>query len=230
LIKKRLYQEDDITARKTALSIATYIMKETMGLLHPYVPFISEEVWQAFKQTSEESIVISAWPQFRQEYVDESSGQNMRFLQDAISAIRNIRAEMNVPPGKMAHLYIRADRDTLYLLKKHTQYFHSLAKIESLHEFSEDLAGQATASAVVGNVELFVPLAELIDLKKEKIRLEKELQRLQGLNRSISNKLANENFVKKAPAKVVEAEKNKLLKIQESLKKVENNFENLTGI
>ena len=227
LIKNRLYQKKKVMARKAAYSIATYIMKETMGLLHPYIPFITEEVWQSFKNGNEESIVISPWPQDRDTYIDESAEKDMQFIQETISVIRNIRAEMNVPPGKMAHLYIRANDKKRDLLQNHARYFYNLAKVESLNDYSDNLIGQVTATAVVGNTELYIPLAELIDLEKEKLRLERELQRLQGITKSISNKLANKNFLTKAPAKVVQVEKNKLTKIKENLEKVEKNYLNL---
>jgi valyl-tRNA synthetase len=198
-----------------------------MSLLHPYIPFISEEVWQSFKNSDEDSIVISCWPKTKIELKTKSAENDMQFLQDAISALRNIRAEMNVPPGKMAHLYIRADNQTMDQITKYSIYFKSLAKIESISHYSENLADLATASAVVGGAEFFLPLAELIDLDKEKARLEKEIQRLQGLTKNISNKLSNESFIKKAPEKVVKAEKEKFDKIKESLEKVENNYKNL---
>ena len=228
IIKSRLYNTENNEARKTALSIATYIMKETMGLLHPFIPFISEEVWQSLKKPDEQSVVISNWPEVKQEYKDDSSEKTMQFLQDAISAIRNIRAEMNVPPGKMAHLYVQSDDLTKDIMFQHARYFKSLAKVESVQSNSRELAGIAKATAVVKNAELYLPLAELIDLDKEKERLKKEINRLEGLHKTISAKLANQQFMKKAPAKVVKAEQEKLLKIKESLDKVRKNFEQIT--
>jgi valyl-tRNA synthetase len=228
LIKNRLYNKENSLAHKTALSIATYIMKETMSLLHPFIPFISEEVWQSLKKPNEESIVISNWPEVKQAFKDDLSEQTMQFLQAAISAIRNIRAEMNVPPGKMAQLYVQADDSTKNTIYQHAMYFKSLAKIEKIQSYTDTLKDVAKATAVVNNTELFVPLAELIDLNKEKERLEKEINRLQGLQKGISAKLSNQQFVTKAPAQVVKAEEDKLAKIVESLEKIEKNYNNLT--
>ncbi len=227
LIKKRLYDEDNSEKRQTALSIASYIMKETMGIFHPYIPFISEEVWQRFSAVNEESISISSWPESKIELLDEASEEEMTLLQELIGAIRNIRAEMNVPPGKSAALYVRTEKVTFQMIKRDEGYFTSLAKTESINAYSDQLEDTAMATAVVQGIEIFIPLADLIDVEKEKMRLEKEINRLRGLEKSISSKLNNENFVNKAPKTVVKTEKEKLLKIQESLSKLSENYQKL---
>jgi valyl-tRNA synthetase len=226
LIKKRLYA-DDSDSRKAALSVAAYIMKETMSIMHPFIPFITEEVWQAFKNRHDKSIVIQSWPQVLKNYLNESAENEMMFIQALIGAIRNIRAEMNVPPGKNAPLYIRSDRTAMDIINRDKEYFSSLAKVEDIFPYSSELEETVTATAVVEGTELFIPLAELIDVEKEKTRLEKEIQRLQGLEKSITSKLSNQNFMSKAPETVVISEKDKLKKIQESLEKVTMNYEKL---
>jgi len=226
LIKKRLYADDSDT-RKAALSIAAYIMKETMGIMHPFIPFLTEEVWQAFKNRKDESIVIHPWPQVLPDYLNDSAEKEMTFIQSLIGAIRNIRAEMNVPPGKNAPLYVRSNDTTMDIIKRDKEYFSSLAKVEEILPFSSDLQETVTATAVVEGTELFIPLTDLIDIDKEKARLQKEIQRLQGLEKSISGKLSNQNFISKAPEVVVTTEKDKLAKIQESLEKVIKNYDKL---
>jgi len=227
LIKKRLYQKDSSDSHKAALSIATYIMKESMNLLHPYIPFLTEEIWQSLKLSGDESIVIESWPESDNNLIDDTSEQNMIFIQDSIGSIRNIRAEMNVPPGKTASLYIRGDKTKSTLIYENIEYFQSLAKVDQIHPYSEELSHEATATAVIHGVELFVPLAELIDVDKERLRLEKEIQRLEGLSKSISAKLSNENFISKAPEKVVNAERDKLSNIKQNLEKIRDNYNNL---
>jgi valyl-tRNA synthetase len=226
LIKKRLYADDSDT-RKAALSIAAYIMKETMSIMHPFIPFLTEEVWQAFKNRKDESIVIHPWPKVLPDYLNDSAEKEMTFIQSLIGAIRNIRAEMNVPPGKNAPLYVRSNDTTMDIIKRDKEYFSSLAKVEEILPFSSDLQETVTATAVVEGTELFIPLADLIDIDKEKARLQKEIQRLQGLEKSISGKLSNQNFISKAPEVVVTTEKDKLAKIQESLEKVIKNYDKL---
>jgi len=134
---------------------------------------------------------------------------------------------MNVPPGKFASLYIRGNEAKSKLIHEYKEYFHSLGRIDTIHAFSGEKEKMAAATAVVQGVELFVPLAELIDLDKEKMRLEKEIKRLEGLEKGTRAKLANQNFVQKAPQNVVAAEKEKLANVVENLKKVRENYEKL---
>ncbi len=225
LIKNRLYSKADHGPRQAALSVAAYIMKGSMDLLHPYIPFITEEIWQALKTADEQSVVIQSWPKADSGFDDAGAENDMALIQDAIGAIRNIRAEMNVPPGKTAHLYLRGDTELTEVIQRYETYFASLAKVESIQPFSDDLAHEPVATAVIGKLELFLPLADLVDLDKEKARLEKELERLTGLEKGLRAKLANEKFLEKAPAKVVETEKQKLANIQESLHKVKVNYQ-----
>jgi valyl-tRNA synthetase len=226
LIKKRLYSGDS-DSRKAALSIATYIMKETMDIMHPFMPFITEEVWQSFKDRREDSIIVQSWPQVKTDYLNDSADKEMIFIQSLIGAIRNIRSEMNVPPGKAAPLYVRSNDSVMDIINRDQEYFESLAKVDRIYSYSSELDGTLTATAVVEGTELFIPLADLIDIEKEKARLEKEMNRLQGLQKNISGKLSNQNFVNKAPDTVVATEKQKLAKIEESLALVTNNFEKL---
>jgi len=229
LIKPRLYNKEKPVQRQTALSIAGFIMKETMGLLHPYIPFITEEIWQALKEGNDESVVTSSWPVYRPELLDENSGKDMIFLQNVISALRNIRAEMNVPPGKTAHLVVKADKKIYELIQQNSVSFLNLAKIDRIEEHTPQLVHGAAASAIVEGAEFFIPLADLIDLDKERQRLTKELQRLEGLQKTLSAKLNNEKFIRNAPPEIVKNEREKLNNIEQSQEKVKKNYNNLTG-
>jgi valyl-tRNA synthetase len=226
LIKKRLYA-DAGDNRQAAIMIASHIMKETMACLHPFIPFLSEEVWQTFKEKDEESVVISAWPEADRDLIDRQAEEDMIKIQDMISAIRNVRAEMNVPPGKTAPLYIRSTEQDLTLFKRYQDYFSSLAKVDTIHPYESGIEKTINATAVVHNSELFIPLADLIDIEKEKNRLSKEILRLEGLVKSISAKLSNKGFIEKAPEVVVNSEKEKLSKINESLAKLTAHYHKL---
>ena len=227
LIKKRLYDESNPPERKAALAIASHVMKETMAILHPFIPFITEEVWQSFRLEGEESIVVKSWPEPKTSYVDTTAEEEMGFIQDLIGAIRNVRAEMNVPPGKKAPLFVRAKAESMAIMTRNAGYFESLAKVEHIHPFSDAIEKSAAATVVAHGAELFIPMADLIDIDKEKARLSKEIQRLEGLVKGISGKLSNENFISKAPEAVVASEKEKLQKIQESLTKLSENFQKI---
>ncbi|HGY55206.1 MAG TPA: valine--tRNA ligase [Caldithrix abyssi] len=225
MIKPRLYNAKDESEKKTALALASHVMKTSMELLHPFIPFITEEIWQHFRAADEESVVISAWPQPDESALDEEAEESVHILQEAIGSIRNIRAEMNVPPGKRVSLFVEADTAHKEFLKSQLVHFASLARVESIRDVPPDFDKTDAAVAVVKNIELFIPMADLIDRDKERQRLEKELQRLQGLEKALQNKLNNPNFLQKAPAQVVETERKKLQNIQENLQKVRQNYE-----
>ncbi len=227
MIKARLYRSESPQQKDTALRVAAYIMKGSMELLHPFVPFISEEIWQYFKTGQEESIVISQWPEMDHSLYDEKAEHQMAIIQEAIGALRNLRAEMDVPPGKTMHLYIQKNDPAMELFAKNETYFKSLAKIENIAQTPDNFINDEAAVIVVQGSELFVPLAELIDKEKEKNRLQKELERLETLSRVIGKKLANKNFVERAPEAVVQNERDKLAGVLENLEKIAVNLEKL---
>ncbi len=229
MIKNRLYHASNETERKTALCVAAHIMKGAMELLHPFIPFITEEIWQNIQTDSAESIVISPWPTAQSSLIDEQSEEQIRFLQESISAIRNLRAEMNVQPGQKIKVHFKANSERSELITQNRHHFAALAKIEELSPLPEDFSREDAGIVVVQTVEYFIPLAEALDLEKEKARLEKELKRLEGLEKSCLAKLSNENFLKKAPEKVVQAEREKLASIQQNLQKIRGNYEKLFG-
>jgi valyl-tRNA synthetase len=227
LIKPRLYQKENPLSRRTALSVASYIMKHTMSLLHPYMPFISEEIWQSLKENDEQSVVISPWPVQQPELWDEEAEKDMLFLQNVIGTIRNIRAEMNVPPGKTAQLIVRAEQKVLAFFRQNTASFLNLAKIDTIKEFTGQPVPGAAVTAIIEGTEIFLPLAELIDVQKERQRLDKELSRLEGLQRSLTAKLSNEKFLNNAPPEIVKSEQEKLTNIEQNLEKIKKNYNNL---
>ncbi len=207
MIKKRLYHAENEIERKTALAVAAHIMKGVMNLLHPFIPFITEEIWQNLKAKDEESIVISSWPEVKEELIDESVEEKMRFIQESIGSIRNLRAEMNVAPGQKIKVHYKADGEIERLIRQSYDHFAALAKIEELTPVPEDFAREEAGTVVVQSIEYFIPLREALDLEKEKERLEKELKRLEGLEKSCLAKLNNQNFLQKAPEKVIETER-----------------------
>jgi valyl-tRNA synthetase len=225
MIKSRLYHPEKEKDKETALTVATYIMKGSMELLHPFLPFITEEIWQNFKSGDEKSIVISSWPEAQSSFINEKAEAEIELIREAVSGIRNIRAEMNVPPGKKIRLQVNADDAMWSIIENNKEHFHALAKIESVIPLAKDFNKSDAGTVVVRNVEFFIALDDLIDKEKEKERLEKEIGRLQGLEKAILGKLNNENFVSRAPEKVVENERNKLINIQENLNKVRLNYE-----
>jgi len=229
LIKQRLYDKDGENAKKTALSVASFLMKETMNLLHPFVPFITEEIWQDFKLENEESIVLSDWTVLHKKWIDDVSESGMIIIKDIISAIRNIRAEMNVPPAKTAPMYFLADQQKSDLIQNNMHYIMSQAKVSDFGSYDNLDKNEVKASAVIHNIEIFIPLADLIDIDKEKVRLEKEIERVKLFITGIQKKLGNKNFLDKAPNHIVVIEKEKMETNKDKLVKLEKNLNNLKG-
>ena len=225
MIKPRLYRAEKPEHKKTAQRVAAHVMKTTMELLHPVIPFITEEIWNYFRTEEESSIVISPWPQADEALRDSDAVRTMTFVQEAIGALRTMRTEMNVPPAKTMILYISGEEKALGGIMENALHFNTLARVEEIRKTDDTLDKAHCATAVVRGVELFVPLEGLIDVEKERARLEKEMKRLEGLVTGISRKLENKNFTERAPRHVVEGEKAKLAAIRENLEKVKANYE-----
>ena len=217
LVKPRLYGKDTEESRYAAQKTLAEVLRGSMELLHPFMPFITEEIWQHLPHEGE-TIMLAKWPEQEESLISAEIDKQMELTIEVIRAIRNLRSEMNVPLGKKAEVIICANNPeyTVYL-KDGANYILSLASAESL-SVEETLAAKPTqaATAVVHGIEIYLPLKGLIDLDKEIARLEKELTKMEGEIKRIEGKLANEGFVAKAPAEVIEKEKEKLVKYQAS--------------
>ncbi|MEV2907898.1 valine--tRNA ligase [Paenibacillus larvae] len=226
--KLSLYGDDEQAKKKTQ-SVLVYVLDHTMRLIHPFMPFISEEIWQHLPHEGE-TITRTAWPHPDDRFEAPDAVREMVLLMDLIRAVRNIRAEVNVPMSKKIELLIKpSDAENLNILHKNEEYVRRFCNTSVL-EISEALASPDKAmTAVVTGAELFLPLAGLIDIAQEIARLEKELQTLHGEVARIEKKLANEGFMAKAPEKVIEEEKAKLADYSEKRDKVIARLEELKG-
>ena len=225
MIKKRLYRPEHENEKKTALAIASYLMKGSMELLHPFIPFITEEIWQNFKCDDEETIVHSSWLLCDEKLIDKEADQSMEFIQEVIGDIRNLRAEMNVEPGKKINLVLDKKSDKWELIISTADHFAALAKVENILPLNDDFIKDNAGTLVVQKTEFFIPLADLIDIDKEKQRLEKEISRLEGIEKGLTAKLNNKNFIDKAPENIVNKEREKLENVRENLLKVRTNYQ-----
>lgn len=225
LIKPRLYGEN-AEARKIALSVAIYVMRNIIKLLHPTIPFITEEIWQQIKLDEESDLIISEWPQADPAYFDDASETEMLLVQQVIGSIRNIRGEMNVPPNKKAHVLIKSSNSSiLNLMQDNEESLTALAKLE-LVELGNGLEKpKLSASSVVADMEIFMPLEGLIDIEVERKRLTKEINRLEKQIESINAKLLNKDFINKAPKEVIEKERQKSTDFQANLNKFKANLQ-----
>ncbi len=225
LIKPRLGENADLREKATAQTIAVHCLKTCMQLLHPFVPFITEEIWDRLKNKQESAVVLSPWPREQTDLIDKKLESQMGFIQNFISGVRNIRSEMHVPQSTKAEVKFKTDdSEKIELINAQEHYIQQLARVDKIGHIPREEKVPAAALAVVENVELFVPLAGLIDLEVEKSRLQKEITRLEGQITGLNKKLDNKQFLTKAPKNVVEQEKEKRDNNIEKLDKLKENF------
>jgi valyl-tRNA synthetase len=229
LIKPRLYG-DDPKKKATALTTAVYVLRNMIKLLHPYAPFITEEIWQSLKKDDETDIMISVWPKADELIDARTAVREMNLVMEVITAIRTIRSEMTVPPSKKADVLIgggsAASRN---ILAAQHYYIETLAKVGKLTIAEIAKKPELSSSAVVGDLEIYVSLAGLIDIDKEKERLEKEIASFEGRIKAGLAKLNNPNFVNRAPENVVAHERKKLEGYEETLALLKENYKKLAG-
>lgn len=229
MAKLPLYGEDE-ARKKTTRSILTYVLDQTLRLLHPFMPFITEEIWQHLPHEGE-SITVSEWPKVREELSDSQSVEEMRLLKDIIHSVRNIRAEVNAPLSKKINLMIKAkDEQVLGILQTNKHYIERFCNPEELQMNIDLETPEQAMSAVVTGAEIFIPLKNLINIEEEIARLEKEWEKWNKEVERVQKKLANENFVQKAPEKVVEEERRKEKDYLEKREAVEERIKELKSL
>ncbi|MBQ8636484.1 MAG: valine--tRNA ligase [Clostridia bacterium] len=218
LVKPRLFDKGSESA-VSAQYVLTYVLSNTMKLLHPFMPFITEEIWQHLPHEGE-SIMISEFPKYDKALSFPEAEKEMELIMSAIGALRNRRAEMNVPPSKKAKLIIVTDKENVF--KSGEVFFQKLASASEVEVVSgRDTVPANAVNIVVEGAEMFLPLSELVDKDKELERLNKEKKDLEGEIKRVEGKLSNQGFIAKAPQKVVDEERAKGEKYREMLEKVE---------
>ncbi|MCB5262444.1 MAG: valine--tRNA ligase [Candidatus Cloacimonetes bacterium] len=217
LAKDRLKEESPQATKLTAKYILLNVMQAGMRLLHPIMPFISEEIWQSIKELfpmPDEALIIAKFPQADDSLIDPAIDDEMRLMQESITAIRNLRNQLNLPPATQISIVVRtADKMQNRLFVDYAQYLARLAKVEKIESGETVTKPKPAVSAVVRNMEIFLPLAGLIDPEVERARLGKQLEKLEKELMIISKKLANKNFVEHAKAEVVEKEREKYTEV-----------------
>jgi valyl-tRNA synthetase len=191
-------------------SVAVHVIQGILKLLHPYSPFITEELWAHFRSDADSDLIISPWLKGDPSMEDNTADTTMDLLKDIVTAVRTIRSRMNVPPGKKADLVIRNVNGHQSKIESFDEIIKTLGRIEAITIGQNLEKPEQSATAVVQKMELFVPLKGLIDLDKENDRLSKRLNELEGHLQGIEKKLSNDNFVNRAPENVVEHEKKKM--------------------
>ncbi|MBQ6118432.1 MAG: class I tRNA ligase family protein, partial [Clostridia bacterium] len=225
LSKIRLNAEDE-NLKNTARAVLVYVMSNTLKLLHPFMPFITEEIWQTLPHEGE-SIMVSPWPVYSDELNYRTEQAAMEQIMTAIKAIRNRRAEMNVPPSRKAHLMIATKETAVFADAE--PYFVRLASASGLEvgDGDEAFRTDSCVSIVTENATLYLPMAELVDLEAERNRLAKELENVEKRLQQINNKLANQGFLAKAPADVIEEQRANQRKLAEKAELIRASLKNL---
>lgn len=220
MAKIDLYGEDGEAKRRTQQVLHT-VLERILRLMHPFMPFITEEIWQHLPHEGK-SIMVSSWPDYRSDWQFEDAA-DMQIIMDAVRGIRNIRAEMNVPPSKKAKAVIRTgDERIRELLEQNLEIIKALAKVSEADFIPEgDPAPGKAMSCVIKGAQIFIPMEGLVDLEAELARLKKEKADLEKEIASVRKKLSNHNFLAKAPKEVVEKERQRERDYIDMLKRIE---------
>ena len=238
MVKPRLYDTDDAASQNAALWTLKTVLIDALKLLHPYMPFITEEIYCTIRamdgaatdgNAMEESIMISAWPKYREDRAFAREEKDIEIIKEAVRGIRNIRNEMNVAPSRKAAVYVVSeDEGILSAFTEGKLFFASLAYASQV-TIQKDKSGiaQDAVSVVIPGATLYIPFAELVDIAQEIERLKKEKKRLEGELARVNGMLSNERFISKAPEAKIAEEKEKLSKYTRMMEQVETRLAQL---
>ena len=218
LTKARLYGEDE-AQKRSAQQVLLYVLDQILRLMHPFMPFITEEIWQAIPHEGE-ALIVAAWPKYREDLCFQAEEDGMESIMQAIRAVRNRRAEMNVPPARRTTLYIVTEKQDLF--SAGIPFITRLAYAERVVVLGEEPEGHGSmVSCVTHDAKLFLPMEELVDVDKELARIAKEKEKVQKGLAGVQAKLGNPGFAAKAPEQVVRAEQEKAEKYAALLRQLE---------
>ena len=228
MVKPRLYNSDDVKSQNAALYTLREVLIDALKLLHPYMPFITEEIFLTI-QSEEESIMISSWPEYSEERAYTKEEKEVEIIKEAVRGIRNIRTEMNVPHSRKALVYVVSDNDDIVSAFNDGKLFFTSLAMASEVIIQGDKSGIAddAVSVVIANATIYMPFADLVDIEAEIARLTKEEERLNSEIARCKGMLSNEKFISKAPEAKVNAEKEKLTNYEQMLSQVSERLNSL---
>ena len=227
MVKPRLYNDED-TTKAAALWTLKTVLGGALKLLHPYMPFITEEIYCTLNP-EEESIMIASWPEWKTEWDFKQDEKDVEMIKEAVRSIRGVRTEMNVPPSKKATVYVVAeDASVRETFEKGKVFFATLASAsEVLVQIDKSGIAEDAVSAVIPQAVIYIPFAEQVDIEKEIQRLEKEEGRLEKELARVNGMLSNERFISKAPQAKIDEEKGKLEKYTQMMEQVKERLDQL---
>jgi valyl-tRNA synthetase len=205
------------------------LLDQLLLSLHPIMPFVTEEIWQTLGE-NRPSIMIQCYPTVQPNWIDEETEKNMAFLMDVIRAIRNLRTEMNCSPGKQVAVIFCGVDPELRFLQEQESYLRVLARVGSAAYQDGGDRPKGAATAVVGALEVYLPLEDLVNLGEERARLSKELSKVEDELTRVQKKLANGDFIVKARAEVIQKEKEKAVQFQEKIRTLRSSLEKIAQL
>jgi len=231
MVKSRLYLTDDAQSKNAALWTLQTVLTGSLKLLHPYMPFITEEIFCTI-QDKEETIMRSAWPIWREDFDFRKEEKEIEMLKEAVGKIRVLRSERNVPPSRKMHVEaVSADEEVRRIFEENTLFFNALAGASETVTAADGAdIPEGALSVVLPFATLYIPMADMMDLAAEKERLEKEEKRLVGELKRSEGMLSNARFLEKAPADKIEAEKEKQKNYEQQLAGVRKELEQLVRL
>ena len=231
MVKPRLYSSDDQNSQNAALWTLKTVLSQALKLLHPYMPFITEEIFCSLQQ-EEESIMISSWPEYREEWCFAKEEKDIETIKEAVRGIRNVRTQMQVAPSRKAKVYVVSENDGILAAFTEGRLFFASLAYASEVVIQKDKQGieSDAVSVVIPGATLYIPFAELVDIAQEIARLEKEEKRLQGELARVNGMLNNEKFISKAPEAKIAEEREKLEKYTQMMEQVRLRLKQLKGV
>ncbi|HEY3305942.1 MAG TPA: valine--tRNA ligase [Candidatus Binatia bacterium] len=216
MAKLRLYGSDAVARTKVRQRLV-FLLDQILRLLHPAMPFVTEEIWQTLHQGGG-SIMIQAYPRSEPSWIQPEIEEKMAFLMEIIRAVRNLRAEMNCPPSKEVKVILFGEDEKLEFLRQQERYLRALARVGAVEYLTEGERPRGAATAVVGEAEIYLPLGDMINLDEEKTRLSRELSRAEEELARVRRKLGNGDFISKAKEEVVRREKEKAEEFEDKIR------------
>ena len=224
-IAKTSFNINNESYTNTVKIISKYVLRNIIILLHPYAPFVTEEIWSKIKKQGDSDLIITSWPSVDKKWINRSSDDEMEILKNLISSVRTIRSQMNVPPNKLCNMIVKCNTKQKSILNSYSLIIESLAKIDNIEMTEDAKKPSQSATAIVDNMEIFIPLDGIIDFDIEKDRLQKRINELKMHLVNVKKKLENKDFLNRAPENVIRHEKEKKENMILELDKITKNLE-----
>jgi len=224
-IAKTSFNKKNESYTNTVKIISKYVLGNIIILLHPYAPFVTEEIWSKIKKQGDSDLIIASWPSVDKKWINKSTDHEMEILKNVISSVRTIRSQMNVPPNKLCNMVVQCNTKQKSILNSYSLIIGSLAKIDNIEMTEDAKKPSQSATAIVDNMEIFIPLEGIIDFDLEKDRLQKRINELKIHLVNVKKKLENKDFLNRAPENVILHEKEKKENMILELDKITKNLE-----